>query len=146
MEELQRKQALLREHITDRHIRYTWHNAKVSHVEAVLAKGNRKMANALLEAHKTGRMFDAWDEYFDYDAWLAAFDAAGIDMKFFAEREIPEDEVLPWDIIDCGVDRKFLQRERKKAYESVTTPCCKESCAGCGANKMGGNCTWCPGT
>ena len=146
MEELQRKQALLREHITDRHIRYTWHNAKVSHVEAVLAKGNRKLSAALLEAHKTGRMFDAWDEYFDYEGWLAAFAAAGIDMKFFAEREIPEDEVLPWDIIDCGVDRKFLQRERKKAYESVTTPCCKDGCAGCGANKMGGNCTWCPGT
>jgi len=146
MEELQRKQALLREHITDRHIRYTWHNAKVSHVEAVLAKGNRKLAEALLSAHKSGRMFDAWDEYFDYDAWLAAFAEAGIDPAFFAEREIPEDEVLPWDIIDCGVDRKFLQRERKKAYESVTTPCCKESCAGCGASKMGGNCTWCPGT
>ena len=145
MEELQRKQALLKEHITDRHIRYTWHNAKVSHVEAVLAKGNRKLSEALLAAHKTGRMFDAWDEYFDYDAWLAAFAEAGIDPKFFAEREIPEDEVLPWDIIDCGVDRRFLLRERKKAYESNTTPCCKDACAGCGANKMGGNCTWCPG-
>ena len=145
MEELQRKQALLKEHITDRHIRYTWHNAKVSHIEAVLAKGNRKMSKALLSAHKAGRMFDAWDEYFDYDAWLAAFAEAGIDPKFFAEREIPLDEILPWDVIDCGVDRRFLLRERKKAYESTTTPCCKESCAGCGANKMGGNCTWCPG-
>ena len=145
MEELQRKQALLREHITDRHIRYTWHNAKVSHVEAVLAKGNRKMSEALLAAHRAGRMFDAWDEYFDYDAWLAAFAEGGIDPKFFAEREIPEDEVLPWDVLDCGVDRKFLLRERKKAYESTTTPCCKDACAGCGANKMGGNCTWCPG-
>ena len=145
MEELQRKQALLKEHITDCHIRYTWHNAKVSHIEAVLAKGNRKMSAALLKAHEAGRMFDAWDEYFDYEAWLAAFDQADIDPKFFAEREIPEDEVLPWDVIDCGVDRKFLSRERKKAYESVTTPCCKESCAGCGASKMGGNCTWCPG-
>ncbi len=145
MEELQRKQALLKEHITDRHIRYTWHDAKVSHIEAVLAKGNRKMSEALLAAYEAGRMFDAWDEYFDYEAWLSAFEKAGIDTKFFAEREIPEDEVLPWDVIDCGVDRRFLQRERKKAYESTTTPCCKESCAGCGANKMGGNCTWCPG-
>ena len=101
---------------------------------------DRKRA-VLSKSDERDRLDDAF--LFAFAQCIFGFDG-GFDVAF-AEREIPEDEVLPWDVIDCGVDRRFLQRERKKAYESVTTPCCKESCAGCGASKMGGNCTWCPG-
>ena len=125
-------------------MRYTWHDAKVSFVEAVLAKGNRKMSRALEEAFKLGAKFDAWDEYFSYDIWMQAFEKAGIDPHFYANRRMGEDEILPWDVIDCGVDKRFFLSERHKAYEARTTGNCKDGCAGCGAWKMGGNCTWCP--
>ena len=144
MELLEEKQAHLRECIKSKHIRYTWHDARVSFVEAVLAKGDRRMSKALLRAHELGVKFDAWDEYFDYDKWMQAFADVGIDPHFYANRVIGEEEILPWDIIDCGVSKRFLLSERHKAYRSETTGNCKDGCAGCGAMKMGGNCTYCP--
>ena len=144
MELLKVKQQHLKDSLKSRHVRYTWHDAKVSFVEAVLAKGDRRMARALEEAHKLGAKFDAWDEYFSYDVWMKAFENAGIDPHFYANRVIAEDEILPWDVIDCGVDKKFLLSERKKAYAEKTTGNCKDGCAGCGAWKMGGKLTWCP--
>ena len=138
------KQKYLRDRITDRRIRYNWHEAKGSRIEAVFARGDRKLSRALLEAHKMGLEFDSWDEYFDYDKWMEAFVAAGIDPAFYANRVFGEEEVLPWDVIDCGVTKRFMLSERHKAYESVPTPNCKEKCSGCGANRLGGNCTWCP--
>ena len=88
-------------------------------------------------------MLDAWDEYFDYDAWIEAFGAAGIDPAFYTSRGFGLDEILPWDIIDIGVTKAFLRRERDKAYKGETTPSCAEKCSGCGANKLGGKNRWC---
>ena len=108
-----------------------------------MARGSRLLAPVLLEAHKMGIKFDAWDECFDYDKWMEAFDKCGIDPAFYANREIPEDEILPWDIIDCGVTKKYLLRERHKAYEAQTTVNCREQCKGCGAGSFGGERTCC---
>jgi hypothetical protein len=93
---------------------------------------------------KEGFRFDAWDEFFDYDKWLDVFARCGIDPAFYANRAFGLDEVLPWDIIDIGVKKEFLLRERAKAYQGKTTPNCKEACSGCGANALGGKLTWCP--
>ena len=144
MEMLYEKQQYLREQITDRKVRYTHHDAKVSRIEAVLARGNRKLGAALALAAAEDFRFDAWDEFFDYDKWISVFERAGIDPAFFANRKIGLDEILPWDIIDCGVTKEFFKRERARAYGEQTTPNCREKCSGCGANKLGGERTCCP--
>ncbi len=144
MEMLREKQEYLASKVTDRKVRYTHHNAKVSHVEAVLARGNRTLCAALALAAKEGFCFDAWDEFFDYDKWMSVFERTGVDPAFFANRAFGLDEILPWDIIDCGVTKEFLLRERAKAYEAATTPNCREKCSGCGANRLGGERTPCP--
>ncbi|MBE6601731.1 MAG: TIGR03960 family B12-binding radical SAM protein [Ruminococcaceae bacterium] len=145
MEMLAEKQEYLKTKITNRHVRYQHHDAKVSRIEAVLARGDRKLADALELACREGFCFDAWDEYFDYDKWMDVFARTGIDPAFYANRAFGLDEVLPWDIIDCGVSKEFFLRERKKAYEAATTPNCREACSGCGANKLGGVRAVCPG-
>ena len=144
LEELARKQELLGSKITDRKIRYTHHDAKVSRIEAVLARGDRRLGPALELACREGFMFDAWDECFDYDRWISVIERAGLDPAFYANRAFGLDEVLPWDIIDCGVTKEFLRRERDRAYAGNTTPNCREHCSGCGANKLGGERTCCP--
>ena len=138
------KQRYLGTKIVDRKIKYNWHDARVSQIEAVFARGDRILSAALIEAHKLGISFDAWDECFNYDLWMKAFALSGIDTAFYANREFGEDEVLPWDIIDCGVSKAFLLNERRKSKKSMTTENCREKCSGCGANKMGGNNKWCP--
>ena len=143
IEELDEKQECLGSYITDRKIRYHYHDKKVSHLEAVMARGSRLLAPVLAEAHKMGIKFDAWDECFDYDKWMQAFEKCGVDPSFYANREIPEDEILPWDIIDCGVTKKYLLKERHKAYEAKTTINCREQCKGCGAASFGGERTCC---
>ncbi|MBQ4575305.1 MAG: TIGR03960 family B12-binding radical SAM protein [Clostridia bacterium] len=143
LEELDRKQQLLKEKITDRRIRYNYHDANVSRLEAVFARGDRKLSGALLEARRRGVRFDSWDEFFNYDIWMEIFDTVGIDPAFYANRTFGEDEVLPWDVIDCGVDKAFFKRERAQAYASIPTPNCKEKCSGCGANRLGGERSWC---
>ncbi|MBQ2241561.1 MAG: TIGR03960 family B12-binding radical SAM protein [Clostridia bacterium] len=144
VDELVRKQQHLRTCITDRKIKYHHHDARVSHIEAVLALGDRRLSKALLLAHERGFGFDAWDEYFDAEAWMKVFADSGIDTAFYANRRRADDEVLPWDIIDVGVTKEFLLREKKKAYEEKTTPSCREQCSGCGANCLGGKDTCCP--
>ncbi len=145
LEALVEKQNHLRDCVRgEKHIRYTWHEAKVSRIEAVFARGDRRLSKALLEAHKLGIKFDGWDEFFSYDKWLEAFENAGVDPAFYANRSFGIDEVLPWDIIDCGVTKEFLKRERNKAYASQTTSNCREHCSGCGANKLGGERSCCP--
>ncbi len=145
LETLMMKQDHLLEKVkSKKHIRYNWHEAKVSRIEAVFARGNRKLSAALIEAHKLGQKFDGWDEHFSYENWLKAFENVGIDPSFYANRQFGFDEVLPWDIIDCGVTKEFFLREWKKAFESKTTPNCREKCSGCGANKLGGERTCCP--
>ena len=144
MEMLQEKQVFLGSKVTDRKVRYTHHDAKVSRVEAVLARGNRKLCAALELAAREGFCFDAWDEFFDYDRWMDVFARSGVDPAFFANRAFGLDEILPWDIIDCGVSKEFFKRERAKAYAAATTPNCREKCSGCGANRLGGERTPCP--
>ncbi len=145
MEMLAEKQEYLKTKIKSRHVRYQHHDAKVSRIEAVLARGDRRLAPALELACKEGFCFDSWDEYFDYDKWISVFERCGIDPAFYANRAFSEDEILPWDIIDCGVSKEFFLRERKKAYASQTTPNCREQCSACGANKLGGERAVCPG-
>ena len=145
MEMLAEKQEYLKTKIKNRHVRYQHHDAKVSRIEAVLARGDRKLADALELASREGFCFDAWDEYFDYDKWMDVFERVGIDPSFSANRQFGLDEVLPWDIIDCGVTKEFFLRERAKAYEASTTPNCREKCSGCGANRLGGVRAVCPG-
>ena len=137
------KQEHLRKCITDKKIRYTYHDAKVSFIEAVFARGDRRLAPAIALAVEEGAMFDAWDEYFDFDKWMSVFERCGIDPAYYTSRGFGISEVLPWDIIDCGVTKEFLMREREKAYQGKTTPSCAEHCNGCGANKLGGKNRWC---
>ncbi len=143
LEALREKQQYLKSQITDRKIKYNYHDADVSHLEAVFARGNRRLSAALEEAHRQGIRFDSWAECFDYNKWLEIFDKCGIDPAFYANRTYGQDELLPWEVIDCGVSREFLWRERCRAYESKTTPSCREHCSGCGADKLGGERTWC---
>ncbi len=142
-EELIRKQELLKSAITDRRIKYAYHDARVSFIEAVLARGDRRLAPAIAYLAEQGIMLDAWDEFFDYDKWIEAFEKCGIDPSFYTSRGFGDDEVLPWDIVDIGVTKSFLRRERDKAYKGETTPSCAEQCSGCGANKLGGKNRWC---
>ena len=144
MEVLKEKQEFVGSCVKDKKIRYQHHDAETSHIEAVLAKGDRRLAPALALAAKEGFKFDAWSEFFDYQKWLSVFERCGIDPAFYANRRNSYDEVLPWDIIDCGVSKEFLIRENKKAHAEECTPNCREKCSGCGANKLGGERTCCP--
>lgn len=144
MESLEAKQKFLASKINDRCIRYTHHVAKVSMIEAMLARGDRRLSKVLELAQRRGFSFDAWDEHFNFDAWMEVISEAGIDASFYANRQFGLDEVLPWDVIDCGVTKEFLLRERDKAYEGITTRSCREGCSGCGANKLGGERSCCP--
>ena len=141
---LEEKQKYLGDCITDRKVVYTHHDAKVSRIEAVLARGDRKLSSALELACAEGFKFDAWDECFDYDRWISVLERTGIDPAFYANREFGIDEVLPWDIIDCGVTKEFLIREYKNALGEKTTPSCRDKCSGCGANRLGGERSCCP--
>ena len=142
MEEYQRRVKLLRDHMRGRSIRYNWHDSQTSFLEAVFARGDRKVADVIEAAWRQGAKFDAWSEYFDFDRWLAAFAACGVDPAFYANRTRDKDELLPWDVTSVGVTKQFLWRERERAYEAVITPDCRVQCTGCGANKLypGGKC------
>jgi hypothetical protein len=145
LDELRRKQTMLNANIKSKHIKYSWHEAKISRIEAVFARGNRKLSAAILSAYRRGMRNDSWDEYFSYEGWLDVFRETEIDPDFYANREFGEDEILPWDIIDCGVSKEFLLRERHKAYSCETTQNCAEKCSGCGANNLAGGVNkWCP--
>ncbi len=140
---LTEKQEHLKKCITDKRIRYNYHDAKASRIEAVLARGDRRLAPAIALAVEEGAILDAWDEYFDYERWISVFERCGVDPDFYTTRGFGLDEVLPWDIIDCGVTKQYLLREREKAYQAIATPSCAEHCNGCGANKLGGKNKWC---
>ena len=137
------KQKHLRSKITDRKIVYHWHDATVSRIEGVISRGDRRLAPALVLAAREGSAYSAWSEHFSYERWMEYFARTGIDPDFYACRERSIDEVLPWDIIDCGVSKAYLAHERKKAYDGKVTPSCAEGCNGCGADKLGGNTKWC---
>ena len=138
METLVEKQNFLKQRIKSRNISYNWHQSHTSFLEAVFAKGDRRLSKVLIAAQKKGCRFDGWDEHFSYEKWLEAFADCGIDPEFYAYRRIEHDEVLPWDHIDIGVSKSFLVKEHEKAAEEKTTPSCREGCAGCGAASFGG--------
>ena len=133
MEELEKKQRHLLASLTTRKISLSWHDAKTSFTEAVFARGDRRLGAALLEANRRGFNLDAWDEHFDFDAWMDVFKTVGLDPAFYANRRREYTEVFPWEHLDYGVSKAFLQRENEKAHESTTTPNCREKCSGCGA-------------
>lgn len=136
-----RKQTLLRESIHTRKVSLSCHHAQTSRLEAVFARGDRRLADVMESAWRMGCRFDGWDDQFRFDLWEQAFTEAGMSMAFYAERRRSFDEVLPWDHLDYGVSKAFLRRENEKAAESRTTPHCREKCGGCGADKLnGGKC------
>ena len=143
LEVMKEKQKYLRSRITDRKIVYHWHDAEVSRIEGVLSRGDRRLAPALVAAAREGMAYAAWSEHFFYDKWIEIFERLGIDPDFYACRARSLDEVLPWDIIDCGVNKSYLVRERERAYAEKTTPSCAEHCNGCGADRLGGKTKWC---
>jgi len=119
-------------------IKYNWHEADVTVLEGILARGDRKIGQALLKVYEKGGIFDAWSEYFDYQRWEDAFAECDIDTDFYTMRERDLDEIFPWDFIDIGVSKEFLKREWKNAHDEKVTPNCRMKCSGCGAMKFGG--------
>ncbi len=134
MEEYQRRVKLLREHMRNRSIVYNWHDADMSYMEAVLARGDRRLGKVIYEAWKKGAHFDSWDECYDYDRWMETFRDCGIDPDFYTSRPRARDELLPWAMISDGVREDFLWKEREACYRSVVSPNCRKQCTGCGAN------------
>lgn len=140
-EEYQRRVKLLREAITTKTVTYNWHDADTSFLEAVLARGDRRMCKVLEAAWRKGAKLDAWEEYFSLDRWLEAFVECGLDPHFYANRQREKDEIMPWSVISSGVTEEYLWRELQQAEAGVTTPDCRTHCNGCGANHMvGGTC------
>ena len=140
-EEYERRVQLLRENMTTKTVTYNWHDGQTSFIEAVLARGDRRLGNVLEAVWRKGGHLDAWEEYFSLDRWLEAFDECGVDPAFYAYRRREKDELMPWGMISSGVTKEYLWREHENAVAGVTTPDCRTRCSGCGANKLvGGKC------
>ena len=135
-EEYTRRQKLLKSAMLSKSVEYNWHDSKLSELEAVLARGDRRLGAVLEAAWKNGARLDGWIEYFDYELWMKAFRDTGVDPSFYTTRGFGKDEVLPWDTIDCGVSKRFLWLEKERSDRSETTPDCRTRCAGCGANHL----------
>ena len=135
IEVIKEKQDFLKTHLTNRAVRFNWHDPETSVIEAVLAKGDRRLAKSIYRAWELGQKFDSWGEFFSFDNWIKAFEDTGIDYKFYAERNIELDEKLPWEHIDILVTKKFFENEYKNAMEEKVTLNCRQKCAGCGASK-----------
>lgn len=135
-EEYLRRAKLLKSHFYSKSIEYNYHAPDLSRLEAVFARGDRRVAKVIEEAMKRGARLDGWDEYFSYQIWQEAFEACGIDPDFYTVRGYDEEEMLPWDHINVGVSKGFLRCERRKAYQEITTADCRQSCSGCGANQL----------
>ena len=123
----------VKEQLNRKSIKYNWHEADVTVLEGILARGDRRIAPALLKVYEKGGIFDAWTEFFDNNRWVEAFAECGIDTDFYTMRERPLDEIFPWDFIDIGVSKQFLRREYENAKQGKVTPNCKQKCSGCGA-------------
>ena len=135
-DEYLRRCKLLKSHFYSKSIEYNYHTPDLSRLEAVMARGDRRVGPVIEEAMRRGARLDGWDEYFTYQHWLDAFEACGVDADFYTTRGYAEDEILPWDMMDVGVSKSFLLRERKQAYNETVTPDCRHGCAGCGANQL----------
>ena len=128
----------MRAQLNQKSLRYHYHEADVSVLEGVLARGDRRVAAVIEAAYRNGARFDAWSESFRPEAWEDAFRQCGIDPAFYTSRERTTEELLPWDFIDAGISREFLIREWELARQAVVTPNCRQKCAGCGARAYGG--------
>ena len=141
MEEYLRRAHLVkdtfREQRNHRCLHFQYHDADVTILEGILARGDRRVADAIEAAYRNGCVFDAWSEYFHYDRWMQAFEGCHLDPDFYTLRERTADEIFPWDFIDIGVTKRFLRREWERAMEEKTTPNCREVCSGCGAAVFG---------
>jgi len=135
-EEYLRRCRLLKSYFYCKSIEYNYHTPDISRLEAVTARGDRRVGPVLEAATKNGAMLDGWDEYFNLQAWNAAFESCGVDPDFYTTRGFGEEELLPWEHISVGVTKKFLLRERKRAYAEEITPDCRQGCAGCGASNL----------
>ena len=128
----------MKEMLNKKSLRYNWHEADVTVLEGVLARGDRKVATVIEEAYRQGAIYDSWSEYFNNDIWMKAFETCGVDIDFYTTRERSLDEVFPWDFIDAGVTKDFLKREWANAQAETVTPNCRMRCSGCGVRKYGG--------
>lgn len=143
MDEYKRKVNLLRENIKAKNVTYNWHDPDTSFVEAVLSRGDRRIADVIEEVWRRGGKLEAWGDYFSFERWMSAMDACGVDPMRYACRERGKDEFLPWDIVDMGVRRAHLWHEREQAYKAELSPDCRKQCTGCGALSLmteGGKC------
>ncbi len=141
-EEYLRKVKLLREAMRNRSITYNWHDPETSFIEAVLSRGDRRLADVIETVWRTGGKFDSWSEYFSLDRWLSAFSACGLSPVFYANRSRRQQEILPWQHISDGVREAYLWDEREACYAGAVTPDCRTACSHCGANRFceGGVC------
>ena len=128
----------MKEQLNHKSLRYNWHEADVTVLEGILARGDRKLSEAILKVYENGGIFDSWSEFFDFGRWMRAFKECGIDMDFYNNRIRPDDELFPWDFIDVGVTKEFMLREWKTALGETVTPNCRMRCSGCGAKQYGG--------
>ena len=128
----------IKDQINQKSIRYNWHEAELTRLEGVLARGDRRLCQVLLAAYKNGCLYDSWSESFKYDMWLKAFEDTGVDPDFYTTRVRSTEELLPWDFIDAGVTKSFLKREWERAQAEAVTPNCRQGCSGCGCKSYGG--------
>ncbi|MCI7741541.1 MAG: TIGR03960 family B12-binding radical SAM protein [Clostridiales bacterium] len=136
IEEYLRRVNLLRASLTARNVTYNWHDAETSLIEAALSRGDRRVADVIEQVWRSGGRLDAWTDYFSFDRWMSAFENCGVDPAFYANRPFSTDELLPWDVIDVGVRKAHLLRERQRCYESTLSPDCRKQCSACGAARL----------
>lgn len=136
IEEYLRRVNLLRSSIVARNVTYNWHDAETSLIEAALSRADRRVADVIEEVWRSGGRLDAWTDYFSFERWMKAFEQCGVDPAFYANREFSTDELLPWDVIDVGVRKAHLLRERQRCYESTLSPDCRKQCSACGAARL----------
>jgi radical SAM family uncharacterized protein len=139
LSEIERRQKLLKTLLKSKNISYSWHDGRLSFLEAVFSRGDRKLGKVLMLAHGKGCKFDGWNDIFSFEKWLSAFKDAGISPEFYANRERKTDEIFPWEIIDAGIDREYLLKEREKSKKGITTPDCRfNRCHACGIMRLKG--------
>ena len=135
-EEYLRRCRLLKSHFYSKSVEYNYHTPELSRLEAVMARGDRRLCSVIEEAVKNGARLDGWDEYFNYKIWMDAFERCNIDPQYYTTRGFATDELLPWETVDVGVSKTFLLRERTRAYSGEITPDCRHGCSGCGADRL----------
>ena len=132
IDEFHRRIYLVKDEIKDDKIKFNYHDPRLSYMEGVIARGDRRISKLILRAFEKGCKFDGWTEHFEYETWLEAMDEVGIDGEFYANRVREEDEVFPWDFIDIGVTKEYLREEYNRAMDGETTKDCRKGCNNCG--------------